>query len=55
MLFEHDYSSSVMISLAVAHTVAPLKSHALHLDTEMLCRDFLFNNDKEQDALIDCV
>jgi hypothetical protein len=30
----------VMISLAVAHTVAPLKSHTLHLDTEMLCRDF---------------
>jgi hypothetical protein len=55
MSFERDYSSSAMISSAVAHTVALLKSHTPDLVTELLHRDFPFDDEEEQDALIDSV
>jgi hypothetical protein len=55
MLSECDYSSSTVISLAVAHVVALLKSHVTDLDTELLRRDFPFDDDEEWDALIDSV
>jgi hypothetical protein len=55
MLSECDYSSSVVISSAVAHTVVLLKSHTPDLDTTLLHRDFPFDDDKEWDALIDSV
>jgi hypothetical protein len=55
MLSEHDYSSLVVISLAVAHIVALLKSYMSDLDTELLHRDYPFNDDDERDALIDSV
>jgi hypothetical protein len=45
----------VVISSAVAHDVALLKSHTLDLDTEKLRWDFLFVNDEERDALVDSV
>jgi hypothetical protein len=55
MLSEHNYSSSMVISSAVAHAVALLKSHTLDLDIELLHRDFLYADDEERDALIDSV
>jgi hypothetical protein len=55
MLSEHDYSSSVVISSAMAHTVALLKIHTPDLETKQLRRDFLFDNNEERDALIDNV
>jgi hypothetical protein len=54
-LFERDYSSSAVISFAVAHVVVLLKSHVPDLDTELLHRDFPFADDEERDALIDSV
>jgi hypothetical protein len=39
----------------VAHVVALLKSHTPDLDTKKLQRDFPFDNDEEQDALVDSV
>jgi hypothetical protein len=54
-LSEHDYSSSAVISSVVAHAVALLKSHTPNFDTEHPQRDFPFDNDEEQDALIDNV
>jgi hypothetical protein len=53
MLSEHDYSSSVVVSLAVAHAVALLKSYTSDLDTELLRRDYPFEDDDEWDTLID--
>jgi hypothetical protein len=41
--------------LAVAHAVALMKSHTLDLDTKKLRRDFPFDNDEEQDALVNSV
>jgi hypothetical protein len=55
MLSKQDFSSSVVISSAVAHDVALLKSHTPDLDIEKLRRDFPFINDEERDALIDSV
>jgi hypothetical protein len=55
MLSKHDYSSSEVISSAVAHVVALLKSYVPDLDTELLRRDYPLDNDDEQDALIDSV
>jgi hypothetical protein len=49
-LSERGYSSST-----VAHAVALLKSFMPDLDTEILRRDFPFDDDEEQDALIDSV
>jgi hypothetical protein len=53
MLSERDYSSLAVISLAVAHTVALLRSYMPDLDTELLCRDYPFEHDDEWDAFID--
>jgi hypothetical protein len=39
----------------VAHAVALMKSHTLDLDTKKLRRDFPFDNDEEQDALVNSV
>jgi hypothetical protein len=55
MLSERDYSSSAMISLVVAHAVALLKSYLHDLDTELLHRDYPFDDDEEWDTLIDSV
>jgi hypothetical protein len=54
-LFERDYSSSVLISFVVAHTVALLKSYTSDLDTELLRKDYPFDDDEEWDVLIDSV
>jgi hypothetical protein len=54
-LSKQDFSSMVVISSAVAHVVALLKSHTPDLDIEKLRRDFPFINDEERDALIDSV
>jgi hypothetical protein len=53
MLSECDYSSSAVVSLAVAHVVALLKSYTPDLDIELLCRDYPFEDDDERDTLID--
>jgi hypothetical protein len=53
MLSEHDYSSSTVISLAVAHAVALRKSYIPNIDPELLHRDYPFEEDEERDALID--
>jgi hypothetical protein len=57
MLFERDYSSTTVISLAVAHVVALLKSYVPDLDPELLCKDNPFGDDEEQEwyALINSV
>jgi hypothetical protein len=55
MLSKRDFSSSTVISSAVAHDVALLKSHTLDLDIEKFWRDFPFDNDEERDALVDSV
>jgi hypothetical protein len=55
MLSEHDYSSSAVISSALAHAVALLKSDAPDLGIELLHMDFSFADDEERDALIDSV
>jgi flagellar biosynthesis/type III secretory pathway protein FliH len=55
MLSEHDYCSSTVISLVVAHVVELLKSHVPDLDPELLRRDYPFKEDEEQDTLIDSV
>jgi hypothetical protein len=39
----------------VAHAVSLMKSHTLDLDTKKLRRDFPFDNDEEQDALVNSV
>jgi hypothetical protein len=55
MISERDYSSLVVVSSAVAHAVAPLKSYMPDLDIELLRWDYPFDDDDEQDALIDSV
>jgi hypothetical protein len=54
-LSERNYSSSVVISLAMAHAVALLKSHTPDLNTVQLRRYFPFDNDEDRDALKDSV
>jgi hypothetical protein len=54
-LSKRDFSSSAVISLEVTHAVALLKSHMPALDIEKLQKDFPFDNDEEQDALVDSV
>jgi hypothetical protein len=54
-LSEQDFSSSMVISLAVAYVVVLLKSCMHDLDTEKLWRDFPFNNDEDRDAPVDSV
>jgi hypothetical protein len=39
-LSKREDSSVLMISIAVANAMALLKSHLLHLDVELLCKDF---------------
>jgi hypothetical protein len=53
MFFEHDYSSSTVISLVVAHAVALLKSYVPNLDPELPREDYPFEEDEEWDSLID--
>jgi hypothetical protein len=55
MLSEHDYSSSTVISSAVSHAVALLKSYIPDLDAELLGKDYPFDEDEEQDTVIDSV
>jgi hypothetical protein len=55
MLSKRDFSSSAMISSAVAHAVVLLKSHTPDLDTEKLQRGFPLTNEEERDALVDNV
>jgi hypothetical protein len=52
MLSKRDFSFLMVISSAVAHVVALLKSRTPDLDTEKLQKDFPFNNDEERDALV---
>jgi hypothetical protein len=52
MLFEHNSSSSTVISSAVAHLVALLKSYTPDLDPEPLRKDYPFEEDEERDMLI---
>jgi hypothetical protein len=49
MLFEWDYSSSAVISLVVAHTVALLKSYIPDHDPELLHKDYPFGDDDEHE------
>jgi hypothetical protein len=44
-----------VISSVVAHVMELLKSHTSDLGAEKLQRDFLFDNDEDQDALVDSV
>jgi hypothetical protein len=53
MLSEHDYSSLTVISSTAALAVALLMSYVLDLDIELLHRDYPFEDDDEQDTLID--
>jgi hypothetical protein len=55
MISECDYSSLVVVSSAVAHAVALLKSYVPDLDTELLRWDYPFDDDDERDALMDSV
>jgi hypothetical protein len=55
MLSEPDYSSSAVISSAVVHAVALLKSYTPDLDLELLHKDYPFKEDEEWVALIDSV
>jgi hypothetical protein len=55
MLSERYYSSSMVISSAVAHAVALLKSYLPDLDTELHRRDYPLEDDNERDAIIDSV
>jgi hypothetical protein len=57
MLSEWDYSSSVVIFSVVAHAVVLLKSYVPDLDQKLLCKDYPFGDDEEQeqDALINSV
>jgi hypothetical protein len=57
MVVERDYSSLVVISSAVAHAVALLKSYTPDLDPELLRKDYPFGDDEEQEqaALINSV
>jgi hypothetical protein len=43
----------MVISLAVAHVVALLKWYIPDLDTELLRRDYPFDDEEERDTLID--
>jgi hypothetical protein len=54
VLSKRDFSSSVVISSAVAHAVALMKNHMPDFDAEILQRDFSIN-EVEQDALVDSV
>jgi hypothetical protein len=53
MLSEWEYSSSVMISSAVAHVAVLSKSYTPDLDIELLHRDYPFDDDDKWDTLID--
>jgi hypothetical protein len=57
MLSERDYSSSAVITSAVAHAVVLLKSYAPDLDPVLLHKDYPFGDDEEQerDTLINNV
>jgi hypothetical protein len=55
MLSERYYSSSMVISSAVAHVVALLKSYVPDLDAELHRRDYPLEDDNERDAIIDSV
>jgi hypothetical protein len=55
MISERDYSSSVVISSAVAHAVALLKSYMPDLDIVLLRWDYPFDDGDEWDALIDII
>jgi hypothetical protein len=50
-LSKREGSSNMMISSAVAHTVALFKNHLLDLDMELLCKDFTID-DVEHEALV---
>jgi hypothetical protein len=54
-LSKRDFSSSAAISLIVGLVVALLKSYMPELDTELLRRDFPFDDDEEQGELINSV
>jgi hypothetical protein len=54
VLSKRDFSSSVVISSAVAHAVALMKNHMPDFDAEILQRDFSIN-EVEQDAVVDSV
>jgi hypothetical protein len=55
MLSEHDCSSSMMIFSAMTHAVTLLKSYTPDLDSELLPKDYPFEEDEERDVLIDNV
>jgi hypothetical protein len=52
MLSKRDFSSSIVISLAVAHAMALVKNHIPDFDAEILRRDFSIN-EAEWEALVD--
>jgi uncharacterized protein (DUF3084 family) len=51
MFAEWDFSSSKVISSAVAHAVALLKSYTSDLDLELFCKEYQCKDDAERDAL----
>jgi hypothetical protein len=53
MLFECDYSSSMVISSVVAHRVVLLKSYIPDLDADLLHKNYHFEDDEEWDTLIE--
>jgi hypothetical protein len=50
-LSKREGSSNMMISSAVAHTVALIKNHLSDLDMELLCEDFTVD-DAQREALV---
>jgi hypothetical protein len=53
-LTKWDFSSSMVISLVVAHAVVLVKNHMPEFDAMILQRDFSIN-DMEREALVDSV
>jgi uncharacterized protein (DUF3084 family) len=51
MFAEWDFSSSEVISSAVAYAVALLKSYTSDLDVELFCKEYQCKDDAERDAL----
>jgi hypothetical protein len=51
-LSKKEFSSSAVISLAVANAIALVKNHMPEFDTEVLCKDFTID-DTERASLVD--
>jgi hypothetical protein len=53
MFAKQETSSSEVMALVVAHTVALLKSHVADVDLELLHKEYQCKTDAERDTLID--